>query len=36
MYDPYATVEWNVKHRMERESKVIETLHLQKSGDLDT
>ena len=36
MDDPYATVEWIVQHRMERESKVIETLQLQKSGDLDT
>ena len=36
MDDPYAAVEWIVQHRMERESKVIETLQLQKSGDLDT
>jgi len=36
MADPYAAVEWIVQHRMERESKVIETLQLQKSGDLDT
>ena len=36
MDDPYATVEWIVQHRMERESKVIEALQLQKSGDLDT
>jgi glyoxylase-like metal-dependent hydrolase (beta-lactamase superfamily II) len=36
MDDPYATVEWIIQHRMERESKVIEALQLQKSGDLDT
>ena len=36
MDDPYTAVEWIVQHRMERESKVIETLQLQKSGDLDT
>ena len=36
MDDPYGTVEWVVQHRMERESKVIETLQLQRSGDLDT
>ena len=36
MDDPYATVEWIVQHRMERELKVIEALQLQKSGDLDT
>ena len=34
--DPYATVEWIIQHRIERESKVIEALQLQKSGDLDT
>ena len=34
--DPYATVEWIVQHRMERELKVIKTLQLQNSGDLDT
>ena len=36
MDDPYATVEWIIQHRIERESKVIEALQLQKSGDLDT
>jgi len=36
MDDPYATVEWIVQHRMERELKVIKTLQLQNSGDLDT
>ena len=36
MDDPYTAVEWIVQHRMERESKVIEILQLQKSGDLDT
>ena len=36
MDDPYTAVEWIVQHRMERESKVIKTLQLQNSGDLDT
>ena len=36
MDDPYATVEWIIQHRIERESKVIEALQLQKSSDLDT
>ena len=34
--EPYAVVDWTIKHRFERESKVIEALQLQKSGDLDT
>ncbi len=34
--EPYAVVDWIIKHRFERESKVIEALQLQKSGDLDT
>ena len=36
MEDPYAAVEWILQHRMERELKVIKTLQLQNSGDLDT
>ena len=36
MDDPYVIVEWIIQHRIERESKVIEVLQLQKSGDLDT
>ena len=36
MDDPYAVVEWIIKHRFERESKVIDVLKQQKSGDLNT
>ena len=34
--EPYAVVDWIVKHRFERESKVIDVLKQHNSGDLNT
>ena len=34
--EPYAVVDWIIKHRFERESKVIDVLKQQNSGDLNT
>ena len=34
--EPYAVVDWIIKHRFERESKVIDVLKQYNSGDLNT
>ena len=36
MDEPYAVVDWIIKHRFERESKVIDVLKQHNSGDLNT